>query len=62
MWRCGLEVLKDYPELEEGKPRRGGRGVDEVSGRALEMTEHYTGLTDENRRAITAIEDGLVAG
>jgi hypothetical protein len=28
MWRCGLEVLKDYPELEDYKSsERGGRGL-----------------------------------
>lgn len=34
MWRSGLEVLKDYPELEE-KPSRGGRGVETVSLRTV---------------------------
>lgn len=35
MWRCGLEVLKDYPELEDDKPQRGGRGVVAVSFKSV---------------------------
>jgi len=31
MWRKGREVMREYPELGDGKPQRGGRGVVEVS-------------------------------
>jgi hypothetical protein len=35
MWRKGLEVLRDYPELESDKLHRGGRGVYAVSYRMV---------------------------
>ena len=31
MWRKGLAVIEAYPEIEKDKPRKGGRGVSEVS-------------------------------
>ena len=31
MWECGHAILAEYPELEDDKPRTGGRGVSEVS-------------------------------
>ena len=35
MWRKGLEVLQDYPELKSEKLHKGGRGVYAVSFRMV---------------------------
>jgi N6-adenosine-specific RNA methylase IME4 len=43
-WRKGREVLRAYPELEDEKPRKGGRGVSEVSFATVAMA---TGRSDK---------------
>ncbi len=43
MWRKGLEVLRDYPELERDKLHRGGRGVYAVS---YQMVSRMSGRHD----------------
>ena len=43
MWKKGIEVLREYPELEGNKLHRGGRGVYAVSFR---LVSRITGRHD----------------
>lgn len=48
MWRCGLEVLKDYPEYENFDSERGGRGL---RIKAWSKLSHEIGRTDKTIKA-----------